>query len=68
MEICKLFSRCLNVLIPQNGGKNGLMIKLLVEVELMNPLLRGTKMKLENESVWVDFRSEKLPTFGFIVD
>lgn len=41
------------------------MLKLLVEVDLSKPLLRGTKLKLEQELVWVDFRYEILPTFCF---
>lgn len=41
------------------------MIKLLVEVNLKNPLMRGTKMRLENEIVWVEFRYEQLLTFCF---
>lgn len=41
------------------------MLKLLVEIELNKPLLRGTKIKLDDELVWVDFRYEQLPNFCF---
>lgn len=44
-------SKLSNVIIPENGSKNGRMLKLLVEVELDKPLLRGTKIELENEFV-----------------
>lgn len=39
------------------------MIKLLVEVELRKPLMRGTKSKFKNELIWVHFKYEKLPVF-----
>lgn len=61
----------MNVIIPENGSKNGRMLKLLVEVEveveieLGQPLMRGTKFKLEKELVWIDFRYEQLPAFYF---
>lgn len=64
-KIGKLFPRCLNVIILKNRSKNGLLLKLLVEVELEKPLLRGTKLKFDNEFVWAEFRYEKLPTFYF---
>lgn len=41
------------------------MIKLLVEIALDKPILRGSKIRLEEELVWVDFRYENLPAFCF---
>lgn len=38
---------------------------MLVERELNKPLLKGTKIKLDDELVWIDFRYEKLPNFCF---
>lgn len=49
-KIGKLFPHCLNVIIPKNGSKNGLLMKLLVEVDLEKPLLRGPKLKFDNKS------------------
>lgn len=40
-------------------------MKILVEVELDKPLLRGTKIKLGGEVLWVDFAYEMLSTFCF---
>lgn len=40
-------------------------MKMLVEVELEKPLLRGTKLKFGDEFAWIEFRYEKLPTFYF---
>lgn len=64
-KIGKLLRMCLNVVIPENGSKEGRMLKMLVEIELDKPLLRGAKIKLDKEIVWVDFRYELLPTFCF---
>lgn len=36
-----------------------------MEVELDKPLLRGNKIKLGGEVLWVDFAYEMLPTFCF---
>lgn len=41
------------------------MLRLLVELELDKPQLKGTKIKLDEELVWVDFRYEHLSTFCF---
>lgn len=35
----------------------------MVEVDLINPLLRGTNIKLGTERIWVDCKYEMLPTF-----
>lgn len=67
-KIGKLFSKCFNVIIPENGNKNGVLMKMLVEVKLQNPLLRGTKLKFDDEFVWIEFRYEKLLTFCFIIE
>lgn len=61
----KLFLNCLNVIFLENGSRHGKLLKLLVEINLNNPLLRGTKIKLENEMEWVDFQYEQLPSFCF---
>lgn len=41
------------------------MMKVLAEIDLRKPLMQGTKLKLENELIWADFKYEKLPAFGF---
>lgn len=41
------------------------MLKMLVVIELEKPLLKGAKIKLDDELVWVDFRYEHLPSFCF---
>lgn len=38
---------------------------MLVEVKLDIPLLRGTKLKLDQEVLWVEFKYEQLAFFCF---
>lgn len=64
-KLCKLFPSCLNVIIPENGSKEGKVLKILVEVELDKPLLRGTKIKLGEEHEWAAFKYKNLPSFCF---
>lgn len=40
-------------------------MKLLVEIDLNKALLRGSKIKLDDEMIWVEFRYEQLPQFYF---
>lgn len=64
-KLSKFFHSCLNVVLPESGGKEGRLLKLLVELDLDKPLLRGTKLKLDNEVILVDFGYEQLPWFCF---
>lgn len=61
----KLFSHCMNVIIPNNGSRHGRVMKLLVEVDQGKSLLRGIKLKLDEELIWVDFCYKQLPAFCF---
>lgn len=40
-------------------------MKILVELDLERPLLRGTKLKCDNQAVWVDFKYENMALFCF---
>lgn len=64
-KLGKLFHCCLNVILLENGSQEGKILKMLVEMKLDNPLLRGSKIKLKNEKHWVDFKYENLPVFCF---
>lgn len=64
-KIGKLFPLCLNVIVPESGSKEGRVPKILVELNLKKPLLRGTKIRMEGEIKWVDFTYEQLPLFCF---
>lgn len=50
-KIGKLFSHCMNVIIPENRSRHDMLIKLLVEVDIGKSLLGGTKLKLGEELV-----------------
>lgn len=58
-----MFNKCLNVVIPENGSKEGMYVKLLVKVDLSKPLIRGTKIRFENEVCWVNFKYDLLHFF-----
>lgn len=60
-----MLAHCISVIIPKNGSKHGRLLKMLIEVDLGKSLLRETKLKLDEELVWVDFRYEQLPAFCF---
>lgn len=64
-KLDKLLYKCLNVIYPEHGGKEGKILKLLVDFKLDKTILRGTKIKLEGKIVWVDFKYELLSTFCF---
>lgn len=46
-----------------DGSTESRMIRLLVELELDKPLLRGTKIKLGEEIIWVDLKYEHFLLF-----
>lgn len=50
------------VLIPNAGNKNGRHLKIKVEVNISQPLLRGTIVKMKNISRWVDFKYDDVQT------
>lgn len=47
------------------GGKEGRHLKILVEMDLMKPLVRGTKVKYKNCETWIQFRYEQLLAFCY---
>lgn len=57
-KVGNLFKKCYNVVIPKTGSKDSRHIKLLIELKLNKPLLRGTNLKFEGESTWIEFRYE----------
>lgn len=45
------------------GGQAGKFLKILSEVDLTKPLIRGTMLKYNNKECWIQFKYENLPTF-----
>lgn len=64
-KLGKLFKDVKEVVIPQGGSKGGKYLKILVNVDLCKPLIRGTIVKLGGSSCWVDFKYEKCPDFCY---
>ncbi|CAA0816296.1 Unknown protein [Striga hermonthica] len=65
LKIGKLFANVKDVFVPDFGSITGRWIKILVQIDLNEPLLRGTKLKMGNDSIWVDFRYENLQSFCY---
>lgn len=55
----------MDVIIPESGSKQGRHLKILAEIDLNQPLLRGTKLKCSGQEVWVDFKYENMGLFYF---
>lgn len=52
-------------MILEYGSKGGRYAKLLVEVYLTKPLVKGTKLRYNGKMRWVEFKYENLPLFCF---
>ncbi|CAA0841608.1 Unknown protein [Striga hermonthica] len=64
-KIGKLFSKLHDVVVPGNGSSNGKVMKLLVDLQLNEPVLRGTHLKLGTDSTWVEFKYENIQNFCY---
>lgn len=60
-----MFGNVANVVILESGSKKGIHLKILVEIDLNRPLMRETKLKFNEQEVWVDFKYENLAQFDF---
>ncbi|CAA0834207.1 ubiquitin-associated (UBA)/TS-N domain-containing protein [Striga hermonthica] len=65
IKIGKLFEKVLDVRIPETGEMGGRIIKILVEINLKEPIIRGTRINLGSEAKWITFRYENLQTFCY---
>lgn len=61
----KIFGSVVDVLPPERGSKRGWHLKILAEIDLNKLLQRGTKLRLDDNTVWVEFRYKKLVLFYF---
>lgn len=50
-------------MLMDKGGKEHQHVNILVEVDLMKPLLRGTILKHRQAKCWAEFKYENLPLF-----
>lgn len=47
LRLNQIFCNVFDVIIPENGSKQGWFLKILAEIDLNKPLLRGTKLRLQ---------------------
>ena len=64
-KIGGVFDSVKEVILPNGGGKDGKHIKILVEVNIEKPLLRGTIVRMNGSARWIEFRYEKCPDFCY---
>lgn len=57
-----------DVMIMDVRGMDKRRIKILVDLDLNKPLLRGTMLKYKMTKCWVEFKYEQLPVFGSTVE
>lgn len=41
------------MIIPETGSKKGRYAKMLVDIDLTKPLIRGSKIRCEGEMKWI---------------
>ncbi|XP_027071609.1 uncharacterized protein [Coffea arabica] len=64
-KIGSVFHLVKDVIIPQTGGKEGRHLKLAVVVDITQPLLRGTTIKVAGIAKWIQFKYERCPDFCY---
>ncbi|GER38816.1 RNA-directed DNA polymerase (reversetranscriptase)-related family protein [Striga asiatica] len=64
-KIGKVFDRIHDIAIPGAGSVNGKIVRILADINVLEPLPRGTFITLASEELWIDFRYENLLTFCF---
>lgn len=64
-KVGKIFKSVRDVILPVGGGKNGRHIKIQAEINITDPLPRGTKVSLNGAQHWVEFKYEKCPDFCY---
>ncbi|XP_027150249.1 uncharacterized protein LOC113750482 [Coffea eugenioides] len=64
-KIALVFQETKEVIVPQEGGKEGRRIKVLVMADISQPVMRGTTVKMDGNMKWVSFRYERCPDFCY---
>ena len=59
------FQSVREVIVPQTGGKEGRHLKLFVVADISQPLLRGTIVKVGEQTKWASFKYERCPDFCY---
>lgn len=64
-KIGTLLGQVRDVMLVEAGGREGRHVKVLVDLDLTKPLIRGTTLKYKQSKCWIEFKYEKLPLFCF---
>ncbi|XP_027124362.1 uncharacterized protein LOC113769357 [Coffea eugenioides] len=64
-KIGGVFRKVKEIMLPPGGGKEGRHMKIFAEIDLLQPLVRGTAVKLNGEMVWIEFKYERCPDFCY---
>lgn len=64
-KIGNIFCKVVDVIVPPGGSRDGKHLKVLVEANISQPLLRGSMVKLDGIVSWVNFRYERCPDFCY---
>ncbi|CAA0809094.1 Unknown protein, partial [Striga hermonthica] len=65
LKMGRKIGKVIDVQAPGVGNSIGQTIKVLVELNVREPILRGTFIKLGAENTWIDFRYENLQTLCY---
>lgn len=47
------------------GGQESRYVKILADIDLIQPLVRGTKLKYKDTKIWIQFKYEQLLVFCY---
>ena len=64
-KIGGVFLSSKDVIIPKVGSNEGKHVKILVKIDLTQPLIRGTTVKMNGIIKWIDFKYEKCSDFCY---
>ncbi|XP_027090285.1 uncharacterized protein [Coffea arabica] len=64
-KLGKLFRSVKEVIVPPGEGKEGRHMKIMAEIDVLQPPPRGTLVKLEGVNTWVEFKYERCPDFCY---
>lgn len=64
-KIGALVGKVNDVMLVEAGGREDRHVRVLIDLDLTKPLLRGTTLKYKQEECWIEFKYEQLPLFCF---
>ncbi|XP_027102865.1 uncharacterized protein [Coffea arabica] len=64
-KIGGMFRNVREVILPPGDGKKERHMKIFAEVDLHQPLVRGTAVRLHGKMEWIEFQYERCPDFCY---